>query len=665
MNFIRNNGEVVPVNDKDVSKLEDTEKYTLYGARHNPSGEQMVSVVYKNGHTAGDMMNADGDSGLVVDASEEEQRIDAMPVMKNPSARITWRNLRLQSAIEGRETVSSVRSARRAARGLRNIVSAITGGTISSGDSLRDTPMLFMATATDWYNYISNMSAVDIGAEFAKGVSHAQRAGNALFAAEWQADPSHSNLAGRLMPGGDLQDATRKGQIAYDVLTRGRDILSQQGYGANNEEVMHALVADIIRSMPIKQYNFYTLYNLHADEGDKIYREFQSRYIPLDTAEVEMVLEMQRALDSEGDAYAFRTTTNEEQGVLSSKMMRSAVADYEVGDTMSVRTILRALRDPPYNYRPRAVTIASASGDNASLRPAEKKTSIYLELQVANKDMINTMVSSGVGRQTANDKVGVFVLGVEEHHLKKDNKNQIDSRYAGRYETIQIAQSAYDPTPQYLAVKMSGKGGKGKGGGGNRWKIVDYAEDYLKTTKEDAPKKARSIRQGLGGGGNKPKKNPKGRGKLHYVEIWPKTQITMKRREAAKGKQPGETRHGSGKSKKGQTYWTRGVNKSLPEYQMLQMGTLKRTGEEAPYRIRFPTSHFAIRFHEGVGYKTLMPKKDKANKAFIKAYEDFLKFYGFPKHMPSKDTHNRFIIPKDEMKQSQYFEEVRSRAGKK
>ena len=107
------------------------------------------------------------------------------------------------------------------------------------------------------------------------------------------------------------------------------------------------------------------------------------------------------------------------------------------------------------------------------------------------------------------------------------------------------------------------------------------------------------------------------------------------------------------------------MNKSLPEYQMLQMGTLKRTGEEAPYRIRFPTSHFAIRFHEGVGYKTLMPKKDKANKEFIKAYEEFLKFYGFPKHMPSKDTYNRFIIPKDEMKQSKYFEEVRSRAGKK
>ena len=60
-----------------------------------------------------------------------------------------------------------------------------------------------------------------------------------------------------------------------------------------------------------------------------------------------------------------------------------------------------------------------------------------------------------------------------------------------------------------------------------------------------------------------------------------------------------------------------------------------------------------------------MPKKDKANKAFIKAYEDFLKFYGFPKHMPSKDTHNRFVIPKEERMQSEYYQDVRKRAGKK
>ena len=203
MNFIRNNGEVVQVNDKDVSKLEETESYTLFGARHNPSGEQMTSVVYKNGHTPGDMHNADNDTGLVLAPSEEESEemkpMTEVPALKNPSKRITWKNLRLQSAIEGTETVRAGTGLRRKSRALRNVVSSLVGGTIAPGDSLRDTPMLFMATATDWYEYITNMTSVDIGSEFAAGVSHAQRAGNALFAAEWQADPSHQNLTGRLM----------------------------------------------------------------------------------------------------------------------------------------------------------------------------------------------------------------------------------------------------------------------------------------------------------------------------------------------------------------------------------------------------------------------------------------------------------------------------------
>ena len=669
MNFIRNNGEVVQVNDKDVSKLEETESYTLFGARHNPSGEQMTSVVYKNGHTPGDMHNADNDTGLVLAPSEEESRemepMTEVPALKNPRQRITWKNLRLSSSIAGQKAVRGKLATAAALPSLavRQLTAMVFSGELDAETSIRDSPILFMARAEDWYQYITNMNSVDIGSEFAAGVSHAQRAGNALFAAEWQADPSHQNLAGRLMPGGDYDDAVKKGQIAYDVLTRGRDILTQQGYGANNEEIMHRLVADIIRSMPIKQYNFYNLYNLHMDEGDKIYREFQSRYIPLDTAEVEMVLEMQRALDAEGDAYAFRTTTNEEQGVLSAKLMRSAVADYEVGDTMSVRTILRTLRDPPYNYRPRAVVISSASDGDTNLRAGEMKTSNYLELEVVNKDIISEMVDKGVGRKISDKKVGVWVLGVKPQDIDPKNANKLVNNHG--YKTLQIAFSQADPTPQYVAVPAA-KGKQGKQGG-NRWTIVDYTEDFLKAGNQDPGKKAQSIRRGLGGGDNKkkPRNNPKGRGKLHYIELWGKNQIDMKRREPAKGKQKGETRHGSGKSKKGQTYWTKGVNKSLPEYQMLQMGVLKRTGEEAPYRIRLPTSHFAIRFHEGVGYKTLMPKKDKANKAFIKAYEDFLKFYGFPKHMPSKDTHNRFVIPKEERMQSEYYQDVRKRAGKK
>ena len=92
MNFIRTNGEVVQVNDKDINTLEKNKEYTHYGARHNPSGEQMVSVVYNNDAKA----NYDDD---------EEPDSEDQDIRGNPSARITWTNLRLQSAIDGEATV--------------------------------------------------------------------------------------------------------------------------------------------------------------------------------------------------------------------------------------------------------------------------------------------------------------------------------------------------------------------------------------------------------------------------------------------------------------------------------------------------------------------------------------------------------------------------------
>jgi hypothetical protein len=139
----------------------------------------------------------------------------------------------------------------------------------------------------------------------------------------------------------------------------------------------------------------------------------------------------------------------------------------------------------------------------------------------------------------------------------------------------------------------------------------------------------------------------------------------MKRREPGEGKQRGETRHGTGKSKKGQGYWSKGVSQYLPAGQMLQMATLKKTGEEAPYRIRFPKSHFKAVAHPLLkpSQKTLMPKKAKANKAFLKAFEDFLSHYGLPVMVSSKDTHDRFVVPKEARLSSPYYQELRKQIG--
>ena len=101
MNFIRNNGEVVKVNDKNVQTLEKTKEYTLYGARHNPSGEQMVGVVYNNNVSKAMAEYADNDTGLDNDHPEYGEKSN--PPKK--TSKITWRNLRLQSAIQGETTV--------------------------------------------------------------------------------------------------------------------------------------------------------------------------------------------------------------------------------------------------------------------------------------------------------------------------------------------------------------------------------------------------------------------------------------------------------------------------------------------------------------------------------------------------------------------------------
>jgi len=689
MNFIRTNGEVVQVNDKDVNTLEKNKDYTLFGARHNPSGEQMVSVVYNN--VSGDI--DDNDIGGDIKDHPEDQSIRG-----NPGKKLTWRNLRLQSAIDGEATVKGrVGTAVGAPEKLLRFAgSAILSGVIASDQSLRDDPMLVISTAKDWYAYIQKMNTVDIGAEFAAGVSHAQRASNAMFAHEWENDPGHHNLSGRLLPGADIQDAIAKGQIAYDVLTRGRDILAQQGYGANQQEVMHKLVFDILRSLPIRTYNFYTLFRLHPDEGNAIYSEFQSRYIPLDTAEVEMVLEMQRALDLEGDAYAFRTTANEQQGVLSARLMRSAVADYAAGDTVSVRTILMTLQAPPYNYRARGVQIAAAGGDASAATGHE---TIYMEFKLANNEMVETASQNVQGiKKLSKDKIGGWAIGVQEHHMDDKNQLQIAKDYKDKYKTVPIAHSQYDPTPAYLAVRFKSTGKKKKGKGGDSWTLVNYEEDYLRVgNQSEAGRSARNIRQGLGSGGGRqsydrrqrgghrsdsdwgkgsrdrgrrnPKKKAKskgaGRGNYLFVEIHDKRQIDMKRREPAKGKQKGETRHGTGKSKKGQGYWSRGVSKHLPAGQMLQMGTLKKTGEEAPFRIRFPRSHFATVAHQSLkpGQKTLIPKKNKANKEFVEAYQDFVDYYGMPVMTSSRDTQPRFVVPKEARLSSPYYQEVRKQIG--
>ena len=313
---------------------------------------------------------------------------------------------------------------------------------------------------------------------------------------------------------------------------------------------------------------------------------------------------------------------------------------------------------------------------------AKASGSTFLEFTVseADKSIIDQMDQEGSGTKLSNRKVGAYALNIDQKDLNPNNKLQIKKESIapkGSIKSVILATREYDPTPKYVAIAVAGKKEQ-------NWKIIDYNEDYLGTgdqKKED--NKSSRIRSGFSKKGNdwanknknnpakKAKKNPQPtkRGNFYFVEIWPTTQLNISKKEPNSG-MAGGTRHGTGKTKKGQgqAYWTKGVSNHAPgmkDIQVLQMGTHKKTGEAAPYRIKFPISDFKLVQHPTAGYRTLMPKRDKLNKKFQAAYVDFITHYGLPKHSPSKDTNNRLIIPKEQKAMSPYYLGVRKQIGKK
>ena len=677
MNFTKADGSVVSIPEDQINAVEQNPNYTVYSAIHNPTGETVMTVQYKpqDNTMGGDDMNHLDDNFNVEEEDMNQTYEDPdFDVMENPSKVFDWRNLRLQSAILGEDIVSKGVSG--LAAGLFRIADFRGALKVGRGESIRDSPILFLTTAKDWHQYVDNINTVDIGAEFAAGVSSAQRASCALFQAEWEADPAHSQLQSRLLPATDISDAVAKGQLAYDLMVRGREILGKKGYGQDNQSVMFRLVFDIVRSMPMKSYNYYTLYQLHPDEGDEIYSEFQSRYVPLDTHEVEMVREIMHGLQTQGDSYAFKHVRDETSALNAAKLMKAAAASYEVGDTQTTRVALLSLTESPFNYKPSSSKV-SLTDSRKSGMPSDSKVQ-FISLKVKQNDpMYKRLIESGHGQELGPNNLGVYAVGLSEWMFQGGNKQALDTKKIK--DPVKLTTGPYDTQPTYLALAPKsggggggggGRGGGGGGGGGN-WTIIPFDAELLKAAggSGKSQKKPQSVKKALSNP-KKPKNAANKRGKYFYIELHHKNKLDMTRRGPGQksGLAPGETRHGKGKIKKTQGYWMKNLNKALGEagkVQLMQVAHLKSTGEEAPYRLRVPTSHFGVVMHPETGYKTLGPKKDKTNKEFLAAWKKILIEYGIPKHSPSKDTHFRFIIPKSERAESPYYQGLRARAGKK
>lgn len=664
ISFTTDTGEVMKVPASDATIVDQDPSKTVY-AYSNPGGSTLLAVRSTRnnpGHSGMDMYGSHPDISME-DQLEEDVLSSSMDMMEetrdNPSGRLfDWKNLRLQAAISGE---AAIRATKRIMPGrilkLRKI---------STKESIRDTPQLLAATTTeDWYTYVSNMSKnpIDMGAELSASVTPGQRFAVAQFTSEWEKDPGHTTLLRKAVPGADTNDLIAKGQIAYDIMTgRGPNPLQAKGYGTFQYDKMFRLAYDIITSLPIHTYNSYTTYQLGHHEGESVYRDMFSTYVALELEEVAMVLEIRRKLAEVGPGYANLVINNTGVAGEAAELMQKAASAYDRGDTSRVRSILTYLQEDPFYYGgtiggalANLEKIGSEKKGPGDIFPFHISKKVPADFQPFVRNKTVYLSKPGFDPSKEMDEQTGLPLAEKKKKFSSDkhsfavHKSVFDSEQVGVLKFESIDKYNFDSTARLM----------------DRPKTSDQKRDAVGEAVEALAKSNPS---------------PKGRGKYYYVQVHPKTQLKMKKRgTTATG--VGDKRHGD-KSKKGQKFWMRGLyqvldkmttadnkkyakggtGKRVPEMGLaVQVGKHKKTGEEAPFMIRLPTHFFRVVTHPEYGYKTIMPRKDKANKEFIEAYTAFLKYYGVPKMSPTKDVHFRFVVPKAE--RGSYYDALRRKVG--
>ena len=659
-------GESVDVNPEDVEEVESNPGYTVYQAnpRSNP-GEVLTKVVYNNpgdgttlpedfmqSTSAKELMERTGmDDGSGIDTMEEDlplgRESDVASLYggrSNPpstgSSVISWRNLRLQSAINNEKQIKGrvFGTGAQVVRKLTNFRGLI-GARANKDESVRPyTEMLYQATAENWADYIRNMNALDISAELSAEVSPQDKLSIYGFLKEWESDPSHRAFRRRVNPGADINSEFAKGQIVHQIMTKkGPDPMKGADFSSHRYDKMFGLALDILKSIRLNIYNYYTLNAMHNDEGDRVFMDFRSRYIPLSAMDVEMIQEIQANIAG-GRSYAFQTTASQDQAIEADMLMRKCVSAYQVGDTRTCRSILEVLQGHPFNYKPMstklAVAHAARGGDSTKVKFEQGEI-----FKVASGGKGNPLGQSQFSKYLEGNMafVSVSKAGKDKGKLEnalKDGKLGKPNELAGAQ--LILHKSYFDPKP--VAI-LEAKGGK--------WTVTDYSNFLQKGTKTFDDRKQQNQKKKIQ---DAIKPNPKGRGNFLFMEIHPKSQLTMKRGS-------GEEKHGQSKDT---TKWTKGLNKHFPGMKLVQVGKLKATGEDAPFRIRLPVSHFKPVTHPTKGYKTIgMKKGDKKLEA---TWQKIVNTYGMPKMSPTKGTYYRFIVDKTE--RGTYYDGVRRKTGK-
>lgn len=563
----------------------------------------------------------------------------------------SWQALRLPSVAFGQR----IGLISKAAGVLKSF--GIERGTFRSG------PYANLITARMWTDYINNMDMQDVGAELSADVSTEEKLSIFQFCKEWENDPGHVSFSQRLFNTKDVNaiDEIAKGNIVYDLMTGG--VSPGPGLPKDTRNIKHdkmyRLAVDIINSMRLKDYNFYTLNLVHKDEGTRLYDEFMANYVPLESDEVEIVHEIMRGLDNHGQSYAMKTVNEDGDPMGAYDLMIRLGNAYNAGDTRLVRSILDTLFAYPYGYVPQ-VGYKGLFDSTSSRYLGKQPYHLYINGNfrwILPSDAINESQIKDDGRKFGNIPEGTQLIEVLSYTYPKPigvfTKQQGQNKYSfmpwTQFEmtsrdaaslvpstTSDFSQRVRDAEQESMSRDRKPQGGGGGGGGkggSNRGKRGGKR-------KNPAP-------------GRKGKKDGTlslGRGDMYHIEILPKTQINV----ATKGAPGVDKKTGKPRSKgrptlkgQGATSAERaaGITDAFGTY--MHYGKDKKTGKKVPYVIKIPAKLFKphnVQI-EGKTIKTLMPMK-KSNKKQVKAWADFLSIYGYPKVANTKGDPVRFKIHK-------------------
>jgi len=615
--------------------------------------------------------------GLFREIDSENLTGDSVDMVQGPitNPRLTnlfttqrsWRVLRLPGGRAGDEGPGGL-------RGFANFMLQIIPGW--RGQTIRDSPFRQMITARMWQQYINNMEPIDDALEVQAPYSPEEMLSLRMFCEEWSNDPGHVQFTRRLSnhPSTSNADAILKGNMVYDLCTGQIELRTSRGAREGNIPIR--LAHDILTSIPLNEYNFYTLNSVHTQEGAAVYDQFLNRYIRLSSTEVAMVEEIELGIRASGRAYANMSTSLTGDAIEAFAIMQQSIEAMELGDTVTVRAQLNTLLSPPFNFQSMAQTI-DVGGTHGGRFVARDQIR-YHRFRLGNlNDRNNTNNDAPLRMIIAQgrDSSGNLVMWPQDQFTQSPSGhpplgfymelNQSGTGIENIIEILSIGDRKHARVANYddQAAAMSAL----VGGFNARDRTVRDARAPGAPDRDAADRRrgvrtnptmheyATEIRDNRFGA-----PTTMGRGKYIYVQLIPKGQMVFKGKHKGRSKQ---TQYwDAGSTSVSDTTGLAKVFTGGPsgDGYFIKKGGLKRTKTTEPWIIALPRKDFQA-FTDSEGRRTIRPKRRKAEAN--PAWERFTRYYGIPTYKGGKGKQNLYTIKQAD--RGVFYDKLRAKPTKR